>query len=178
MLVKSSALLFKHATPAALGLRAAVTATKTQPATFFLPVTQPRWFSADNRTGGADEGSHDDFQPKSKAQTTDEVTEHISKWVTENDVCLFMKGTRKMPQCGFSRTVVALLNAYGVKQYKDVNVLADETLRATIKEYSNWPTIPQVYIKGEFIGGLDIMMEMHEDGSLRELLLQEKIIKE
>ena len=186
MLVKSSALLFKRASPS-IGLRAAVTAASsnpvaTQSATFFLPVTQQsqalRWFSADNRTGGADQDSHDDFQPKSKAQTTDEVTEHISKWVSENDVCLFMKGTRKMPQCGFSRTVVALLNAYGVKTYKDVNVLADETLRATIKEYSNWPTIPQVYIKGEFIGGLDIMMEMHEDGSLRELLIQEKIIKE
>ena len=66
-----------------------------------------------------------------------------------------MKGTRKMPQCGFSRYVVVLLNAYGVKQYKDVNVLADDSIRQTIKEYSNWPTIPQVYIKGEFVGGCD-----------------------
>ena len=124
--------------------------------------------------------SHDDFQAKSKMEgaSSTEMTEHISTWIKENDVCVFMKGTRKMPQCGFSRYVAVLLNAYGVKQYKDVNVLADETLRATIKEYSNWPTIPQVYIKGEFVGGCDIMKEMHEDGSLRELLIHENIIKE
>ena len=89
-----------------------------------------------------------------------------------------MKGTRKMPQCGFSRFVVVLLNTYGVKQFKDVNVLADENLRQKIKTYSNWPTIPQIYIKGQFIGGCDIMKEMHEDGSLRELLIRENIIKD
>ena len=135
-------------------------------------------FSKDNREGGADEASHDDFQPKAKVSSSDEVTQHISQWIKENDVCIFMKGTRKMPQCGFSRYVVVLLNAYGVQQYKDVNVLADENLRSAIKIYSNWPTIPQVFIKGEFIGGCDIMKEMHEDGSLRELLLRENIIKE
>ena len=70
------------------------------------------------------------------------------------------------------------MNAYGVKDYLDVNVLADENLRSTIKTYSNWPTIPQVYIKGEFVGGCDIMKEMHEDGSLRELLLSQNILKE
>ena len=89
-----------------------------------------------------------------------------------------MKGTRKMPQCGFSRYVVVLLNAYGVKEYKDVNVLADENLRGAIKTYSNWPTIPQVYVKGEFVGGCDIMKEMHEDGTLRELLISQEVIKE
>ena len=93
-------------------------------------------------------------------------------------MCVFMKGTRKMPQCGFSRFVVVLLQAYGVRQYKDVNVLSDDNLRQAIKVYSNWPTIPQVYIKQEFIGGCDIMKEMHEDGSLRELLIREQIIKE
>ena len=131
------------------------------------------------RTFSTDE-SHNDFQAKSKMEGADstEMTEHISTWVKENDVCVFMKGSRKMPQCGFSRYVAVLLNSYGVKQYKDVNVLADETLRATIKEYSNWPTIPQVYIKGEFVGGCDILKEMHEDGSLRELLIRENIIKE
>ena len=144
---------------------------------FVLPAAQNRWFATD-RTGGADEGSHDDFQPKSKASSSEEVTEHITNWINENDVCLFMKGTRKMPQCGFSRYVVVLFNAYGVKQFKDVNVLADDNLRNTIKEYSNWPTIPQVYIKGEFVGGCDIMKEMHEDGSLRELLIRENIIAE
>ena len=91
---------------------------------------------------------------------------------------MFMKGTRKMPQCGFSRYVVVLLNAYGVKEYKDVNVLADENLRGAIKTYSNWPTIPQVYVKGEFVGGCDIMKEMHEDGTLRELLISQEVIKE
>ena len=83
-----------------------------------------------------------------------------------------------MPQCGFSRYVVVLLNAYGVKEYKDVNVLADENLRGAIKTYSNWPTIPQVYVKGEFVGGCDIMKEMHEDGTLRELLISQEVIKE
>ena len=89
-----------------------------------------------------------------------------------------MKGTKKMPQCGFSRFVAVLLQTYGVKEFKDVNVLADEQVRNQIKIYSNWPTIPQVYIKGQFIGGCDIIKEMHEDGTLRELLLNEKIIKE
>ena len=117
--------------------------------------------------------------PKSKMQNanTSEVTEHISKWMSENDVCVFMKGSKRMPQCGFSRFVVVLLQQYGVRDFKDVNVLADEGLRATIKEYTNWPTIPQVYIKGEFIGGCDIMKEMHLDGSLKELLIRENIIK-
>ena len=132
------------------------------------------------RLFSTDPDSHDDFSPKSKIEGADttEVTEHITNWIKENDVCVFMKGNRKMPQCGFSRYVVVMLNAYGVNKYKDVNVLADEALRATIKEYSNWPTIPQVYIKGEFVGGCDIMKEMHEDGSLRELLIRENIIKE
>ena len=75
-------------------------------------------------------------------------------------------------------TVAVLLQTYGVKEFKDVNVLADEQVRNQIKIYSNWPTIPQVYIIGQFIGGCDIIKEMHEDGTLRELLLNEKIIKE
>ena len=151
-------------------------AAATRPGLFLLPPANMRSFSS--RVDGADEDSHDDFQPKSKGQSSDDMNEHITNWVTENDVCIFMKGTRKMPQCGFSRYVVVLMNAYGVKEYKDVNVLADENLRSTIKTYSNWPTIPQVYIKGEFIGGCDIMKEMHEDGSLRELLIGQHIIKE
>lgn len=123
--------------------------------------------------------SDSDFQSQSKGpKNSEEMKAQIKEWVEANDVTIFMKGTRKMPQCGFSRFVVVLLNTYGVKEYKDVNVLADEVLRSTIKEYSNWPTIPQVYIKGEFVGGCDIMKEMHEDGSLRELLTREQIIKE
>ena len=102
----------------------------------------------------------------------------IKTWITDNEVVVFMKGNRKMPQCGFSRFVCVLLNTYGVKEFKDVNVLEDEVLREQIKAYSNWPTIPQVYIKGEFLGGCDIVKEMHEDGSLRELLTRENIIKD
>ena len=87
-----------------------------------------------------------------------------------------MKGTKKQPQCGFSRFVVVLMNAYG-QEFKDVDVLSDDLIRSTIKEYSNWPTIPQVYIKQQFVGGCDIMKEMHEDGSLKELLQKEGLIK-
>ena len=123
--------------------------------------------------------SDSDFQPKAKAPMSNEqLKEQITKWIGDNDVVIFMKGSKKMPQCGFSRFVVVLLNTYGVKEFKDVNVLADEQLRQTIKEYSNWPTLPQIYIKGNFIGGCDIMKEMHEDGSLRTLLIEEGLIKE
>lgn len=74
--------------------------------------------------------------------TTDQLTEQFDKWINDNDVVVFMKGTRKMPQCGFSRLVVVMLQTYGVKQFKDVNVLADDSIRHQIKEYSQWPTIP------------------------------------
>ena len=87
-----------------------------------------------------------------------------------------MKGDRKMPRCGFSNYVVQMLKFYGVREYKAVDVLQDETLRNQIKVYSNWPTIPQIYIKGNFLGGCDIMKEMHADGSLEELLIREEII--
>ena len=83
-----------------------------------------------------------------------------------------------MPQCGFSKYVVALFSTSGLKEYKDINVLADEVLRQSIKDFSNWPTIPQIYIRGQFVGGCDIMKEMHEDGSLKELLIREQLIKE
>jgi monothiol glutaredoxin len=123
--------------------------------------------------------SDSDFKPKSKVEGSSEtqLTEHITNLIDQNDVCVFMKGSKKMPQCGFSQFVVVLMRTYGVA-FKDVNVLADNNLRQSIKDFSNWPTIPQVYIKGQFIGGCDIIKEMHEDGSLRELLINEKIIKE
>ena len=82
-----------------------------------------------------------------------------------------------MPRCGFSNYVVQIFKFYGVKEYKAVDVLADEALRNQIKVFSNWPTIPQVYVKGQFLGGCDIMKEMHADGSLEELLIREEIIK-
>ena len=82
-----------------------------------------------------------------------------------------------MPRCGFSNYVVQIFKFYGIKEFKDINCLEDEKLREQIKVYSNWPTIPQIYIKGQFVGGCDIMKEMHADGSLEELLIREGIIK-
>ena len=120
--------------------------------------------------------AHSDFDPKSKAGDTS-MDDQITKWVADNDVCIFMKGNTKMPRCGFSSYVVQIFKFYNVKEYKDVNCLEDENLREQIKVYSNWPTIPQVYIKGQFVGGCDIMKEMHADGSLEELLIREGIIK-
>ena len=93
----------------------------------------------------------------------------IEKDIKENDVVLFMKGTPAMPQCGFSATVVQVLNHMGVK-FKGVNVLASNEMRQGIKEFSNWPTIPQLYVKGEFVGGCDIVREMFQTGELKTLL--------
>ncbi|MDP6565650.1 MAG: Grx4 family monothiol glutaredoxin [Alphaproteobacteria bacterium] len=89
--------------------------------------------------------------------------------IDQNDVVLFMKGTPVFPQCGFSAAVVQVLTHMGVK-FKGVDVLADEAVRQGIKEFSNWPTIPQLYVKGEFVGGCDIVREMFETGDLKELL--------
>ena len=98
----------------------------------------------------------------------------IRKTVTENNVVLFMKGTKTMPQCGFSSRVAGVLNYMGV-EFADVNVLADEEVRQGIKEYSDWPTIPQLYVKGEFIGGCDIVTEMTISGELDTLFEQHGI---
>ncbi|MFN4058596.1 MAG: Grx4 family monothiol glutaredoxin [Roseinatronobacter sp.] len=96
------------------------------------------------------------------------ATDTIRETVTNNDVVLYMKGTKTMPQCGFSSRVAGVLNFMGV-EFKDVNVLADEAIRNGIKEYSDWPTIPQLYVKGEFIGGCDIVTEMTLSGELDQL---------
>ena len=96
----------------------------------------------------------------------------IDDTVKANDVVLFMKGTRSMPQCGFSSKVAGVLNFIGV-EYQDVNVLADEGIRQGIKDYSDWPTIPQLYVRGEFVGGCDIISEMTLSGEL-DALLEEK----
>ncbi len=92
----------------------------------------------------------------------------IDETVKANDVVLYMKGTKSMPQCGFSSKVAGVLNYMGV-EYADVNVLADENIRQGIKEYSDWPTIPQLYVKGEFVGGCDIITEMTLSGELDQL---------
>ncbi|MFN7709639.1 MAG: Grx4 family monothiol glutaredoxin [Holosporales bacterium] len=94
---------------------------------------------------------------------------HIHEQVTTNDVVLYMKGTAQAPMCGFSGFVVQVLMRLGVP-FKDVNVLSDEGLRQAIKDYTNWPTIPQLYIKGEFIGGADIVREMFQSGELQQML--------
>ena len=101
-----------------------------------------------------------------------DTQQRIDTLVKGNDVVLFMKGSASFPQCGFSGRAIQILQACGVKpdSVKTVNVLEDAEIRAGIKEYSNWPTIPQLYVKGEFIGGSEIMMEMYESGELQKTL--------
>jgi monothiol glutaredoxin len=105
------------------------------------------------------------------------IQERIQSDIRENPVVLFMKGTAQMPQCGFSAVVVQILNSLSVS-FKDINVLVDHTIRQGIKDFSNWPTIPQLYVKGEFIGGCDIVREMHQAGELEALLREQNIISE
>jgi len=100
--------------------------------------------------------------------------ERIQNDIQNNDVVLYMKGTSAFPQCGFSSLVVQVLSHLGV-DYKDINVLEDSEIRQAIKDFSNWPTIPQLYVKGEFVGGCDIVREMYEAGELQELLAQKGI---
>lgn len=97
------------------------------------------------------------------------VFERIKKDIDANDVVLFMKGNAVFPQCGFSSLVVQVLSQLGVS-FKDINVLEDDDIRQGIKDFTNWPTIPQLYVKGEFVGGCDIIREMYESGELQELL--------
>ena len=98
------------------------------------------------------------------------VQDTIRETVTNNPVVLYMKGTPSFPQCGFSSTVAQILKLSGVTEYTAVNVLADDEIRQGIKEFANWPTIPQLYIKGEFVGGCDIVKEMYQAGELQALL--------
>ncbi|GAV20471.1 monothiol glutaredoxin [Mariprofundus micogutta] len=100
---------------------------------------------------------------------SDPVQEQIDQVVKNNDVVLFMKGTPDFPQCGFSQRVAGILSGYGVP-FAAVNVLLSEEVRQGIKTYADWPTIPQLYIKADFVGGCDIVTEMHENGELEELL--------
>ena len=101
-----------------------------------------------------------------------DTQQRIDELVKNNEVLLFMKGNASFPQCGFSGRAIQILKACGVdsKSIKTVNVLEDDEIRTGIKDYSNWPTIPQLYVKGEFIGGSDIMMEMYENGELQQAL--------
>ena len=99
----------------------------------------------------------------------DKIKQRIENDVKKNKVFLYMKGTPDSPQCGFSAQAVGLLKSYAV-DFKAFNVFEDEAIRQGIKEYADWPTIPQLYINGEFVGGCDIMMEMHQNGELKTLL--------
>lgn len=103
-----------------------------------------------------------------------DVQQRIDQLVKSNPVVLFMKGTAQFPQCGFSGRAIQILKACGVKSLATVNVLEDDAIRQGIKDYANWPTIPQLYINGEFIGGSDIMAEMYEAGELQQMLSPEQ----
>ncbi|MEL6929826.1 MAG: Grx4 family monothiol glutaredoxin [Cyanobacteria bacterium J06600_6] len=100
---------------------------------------------------------------------TPEVKARIEKLVNENKIVVFMKGSKLMPQCGFSNNVVQILNTLGVP-YETFDILADSEIRQGIKEYSNWPTIPQIYLNGEFVGGSDIAIELYQSGELQQMV--------
>ena len=100
---------------------------------------------------------------------TPELKERIENLVNQNKILVFMKGNKLMPQCGFSNNVVQILNTLGVP-FETVDILADQEIRQAIKEYSNWPTIPQLYIDGQFVGGSDILIEMYQQGELQQMV--------
>mmetsp|Transcript_130887 Transcript_130887/g.280006 ORF Transcript_130887/g.280006 Transcript_130887/m.280006 type:complete len:171 (-) Transcript_130887:97-609(-) len=130
-------------------------------ATPSLAVTLPRTFC-----------THSDFQAKSHVadSSNDEVQGKLKKLVDENKVVLFMKGSPDAPQCGFSRTVSQVLQAEGFHDYAYVDVLKYPEVREGVKKFSDWPTVPQLYVTGEFVGGCDIVVQMHKDGELKEVL--------
>ncbi len=107
--------------------------------------------------------------------TTTAIAETIQNDITANNVVLYMKGTADMPMCGFSAAVVQVLKSLNVP-FKDINVLDNEDIRGGIKAFSNWPTIPQLYVKGEFVGGCDIVREMNKNGELKALLIEKGVI--
>ena len=104
-----------------------------------------------------------------------DIKEKLKEIIDNNEVCLFMKGVPEAPQCGFSMAVSNILKHLNIN-FKGINVLEDESVRQGIKEYSDWPTIPQLYVKGEFVGGCDIIKEMFEKGELKKLLEEKKLI--
>jgi monothiol glutaredoxin len=103
-----------------------------------------------------------------------DINDRIKEQVTQNRVVLYMKGTPQFPQCGFSATVAEVLKRCGVTDYASFNVLQDDALRQGIKDYSNWPTVPQLYVNGEFVGGCDIVREMYQSGELQEIRAPQK----
>lgn len=107
--------------------------------------------------------------------TENPVFSRIQSEIDGSDIVLFMKGSKKIPQCGFSATVATVLERLGIGEYRDINVLTDPEIREGIKAFSDWPTIPQLYVKGEFIGGCDIVREMYQSGELQALLKEKGI---
>ena len=105
-----------------------------------------------------------------------DARQFIEDTVTGNEVVLFMKGTSQFPQCGFSGRAIQILKSCGVKNLVTVNVLDDDDVRQSVKEFANWPTIPQLYVKGQFVGGSDILTEMFQSGELQELLKQAQVV--
>jgi len=103
-----------------------------------------------------------------------DIQDTIRDQIAKNRVVLYMKGTPQFPQCGFSATATEILRRCGVDEFASFNILQDETLRQGIKEFSSWPTIPQLYVDGEFVGGCDIMREMYQSGELQQLLATQK----
>ena len=139
---------------------------------FYFPKSsnQIRLFSAE---------SDDDFKPKKKVNVPtglEDVIKLIDTQVKSNEIMLYMKGTPQKPQCGFSAQAVRILDSVGV-DFSSVNVLEYQSIREGIKSYSEWPTIPQLFIKGEFIGGSDILTSMYNDGELLKLLKEKKLIE-
>ncbi|HTL77041.1 MAG TPA: Grx4 family monothiol glutaredoxin [Casimicrobiaceae bacterium] len=104
-----------------------------------------------------------------------DIHDTIKSQVTQNRVVLYMKGTPQFPQCGFSATAAEILKRCGVTDYASFNVLDDDALRQGVKDYSRWPTIPQLYVGGEFVGGCDIMREMYQSGELQQILASERV---
>ena len=119
------------------------------------------------------DSSHDDFAPQRKTVEDSEAIQMIQEHVDNNPIMLYMKGSPKMPMCGFSARVVQCLQAQGV-DFSSVNVLDYPSIREGVKQFSQWPTIPQLYVKGEFIGGCDIITDLHESGELAEMLQEFK----
>jgi monothiol glutaredoxin len=114
---------------------------------------------------------------RSSPKTESEAIELIRRTVEENPLVVFMKGTVDQPQCGFSRTVIQILKQYpNLSRFTTVNVLSSDSIRTAIKTFSDWPTIPQLYVKGNFVGGCDIVYEMYRNGSLTELFEKEKLV--
>nr|CCA21502.1 monothiol glutaredoxin5 putative [Albugo laibachii Nc14] len=120
-----------------------------------------------------DKESHSDFQPKIHSTASDDVHEMIQKHVSSYPILLYMKGTPSAPQCGFSMQVVRILHSHGVS-FDSINVLDHPEIRNGIKEFSKWPTIPQLYVDGEFVGGCDIVSDLHQSGELADILKKHK----